>query len=342
MNKKRVIFFGSGDFPRKTFEHLIASMKYLDNCPYEIVGLVTSHDKCEDKGKTLTEMAAEYNIVTCVCKDCNEDFVYEWCNDKRPDIFVVISFKKIPQRLLELVNGNAFNVHASLLPLLRGANPIRWAIRNEMTETGLTAIELSEKIDCGNILQNTVIAISKDDNYGSLKEKMADKCADFTDFVLRKYYVYNGQKPSVSQSNCGVGNPIFTAPKLSAGYYHIRYMEDLNVLLKSVAPYDGIRCRLVVSEKTPTIEMLIGYDYKTIEVYDCTIWGIHKAEQGEKTLIDVFPSHIMDSKYPTYIIDELQIQGKKRMPYDQFINGFKYLKNIKKDDGKYKVHIELY
>ena len=341
MIKKRVIFFGSGDFPRNTFEHLISSMKYLDNCPYEIVGLVTSHDKCEDNGKTLKEIAYSSDIQTATVKNCDDEELYSWCKLLNPDIFVVISFKKIPQRLLELVDGNAFNVHASLLPLLRGANPIRWAIRHGMTETGLSAIELSSKIDCGNIIQNVVIQIDNDDNYGSLKKKMAEKCASFTDLVLRKY-VYNAHKPSIAQSNCGLSGEIFFAPKLSIEYHHIRYMEDINTLLRSLAPYNGIKCRLIVSEKTPTMDMLIGYYHKPIESYDCTIWGIHKAEKGEKSLIDIFHRNIMNINFTKYIVDELQIQGKKKMSYDQFINGFKYLKNVKKDGNKYKVHIELY
>ena len=118
MNKKRVIFFGSGDFPRNTFEHLISSMKYLNNCPYEVVGLVTSHDKCEDNGKTLKEIASGSDIQIATVKNCDDEELYSWCKLLNPDIFVVISFKKIPKRLLELVDGNAFNVHASLLPLL--------------------------------------------------------------------------------------------------------------------------------------------------------------------------------------------------------------------------------
>lgn len=341
MNKKRVIFFGSGDFPRETFEFLITSMKYTDCCPYEIVGLATSHDKCEDNGKTLKEIASGSDIQIATVKNCDDEELYSWCKLLNPDIFVVISFKKIPQKLLDLVNGNAFNVHASLLPLLRGSNPIRWAIRHGMTETGLTAIELSNKIDCGNIIKNIVIPIDKEDNYGSLKKKMSEKCASFTDYVLR-LYVHNGYKPNIVQSNCGLCGEIFTAPKLYLEYYHIRYMEDLNTVLRSVLPYNGVRCSLVVTEKKTTTEKLIGYWYKTIEIYDCTIWGVHKAKQGEKTLIDIFHSDIMDRTYPTYIVDELQIQGKKRMTYNQFINGFKYLKNYKRDNEQYKVHIELY
>ena len=342
MNKKRIIFFGSGDFPRETFEHLIVSMKYLDNCPYEVVGLVTSHDKCEDKGKTLKEVAEEEKIPIAVVKNCDDDELYNWCKDLQSDIFVVISFKKIPQRLLELVNGNAFNVHASILPFLRGSNPIRWAIRHEMSETGLTAIELNDKIDTGNILHNVIVPIDRNDNYGSLKEKLAHNCASFTDFVIRKYYAFNEARPSIAQTNCGIINPLFYAPKLNINYHHIEHSEDLKTVLRSLAPYDGLRCRLVVTQKRPTTQLLIGYWYEPIKTYDCTIWGVHKAAQGEKTLIEIFHSNIMDRIYPTYIVDELQIQGKKRMSYSQFINGFKYLKNVKKDNEEYKVRIEIY
>lgn len=341
MGRKRVIFFGSGDFPRKTFEHLISSMKYLDDCPYEIVGLVTSHDKCEDNGDKLAHIASESDILVAVCKDCNDEGLYDWCKDLNPDIFVVISFKKIPQKLLDLVNGNAFNVHASLLPLLRGANPIRWAIRYGMTETGLTAIELSNKIDCGNILQNAVIPIDKDDNYGSLKEKMADKCASFTDLVLRKYYVFDTPKPSIAQSDCGTRNQLFYAPKLNLEYFATNGYEDLGTILKSVAPYDGIRCRLTVYEKCPTTQMKIGFSWRFLTSTKCIIWKMHKAEQGEKMPIEMWSRGLVP--YQSYIVDEIQIDGKKRMSFESFMNGYKYLKKVKgQENNRYKVSLDFY
>lgn len=334
MIKKRILFFGSGDFPRETFTDLIER-----DWEYEIVGLVTSFDKCEDKGKTLRDIATENNIPFVTVKDCNDIVLEEWCKSLNPDMFIVISFKKISNNLLTIVDNRAFNVHASMLPLLRGSNPIRWAIRQKFTETGLTAIELSDKIDNGRILDNVCIPISEDDNYGTLKSKLAAKCSVFTVQVLKKYEVYT----PVQQTNCGSKLSIFNAPKLSCSYFKIGIGEDVETVLRSILPYNGIKCTLSVSEKQSSSNFLIGYSYTPIEHIDCTIWALHKTKKGESSKIPIFD--MMTFSAINYIIDEIQIEGKKRMPIDDFINGFKYLKPLKEDKGlrdkKYRVYIEL-
>lgn len=334
MTKKRILFFGSGDFPRETFTDLIER-----DWEYEVVGLVTSFDKCEDKGKTLREIATEHNIPFVAVKDCNGSVLEKWCKSLNPDIFVVISFKKIPSNLLSVVNNKAFNIHASLLPLLRGSNPIRWAIRYKLNETGLTAIELNDKIDSGRILDNVKFAISTEDNYGTLKSKLAVLCSSFTVQVLKNYDTY---KP-IQQSDCGCTLPIFKAPKLGKSYFKMGVVEDMGAVLRSVLPYNGIKCTICVSEKRSSSRYLIGYSYCPIEFFDCTIWAAHKAKEGESSKIPIID--MMKFVTTKYVIDEIQIEGKKRMPIDDFVNGFKYLKPLKEDKGlinkKYKVYIEL-
>lgn len=339
MDKKRIIFFGSGDFPRETFEQLT----HLQYENYEVVGLVTSHDKCEDEGKTLKEIAYERNIPYIVVKDCNDENLEEWCKNLSPDIFIVISFKKIPNNILSIVGEkNAFNIHASLLPFLRGANPIRWAIRHKFTKTGLTAIELSDKIDCGNIIANMSVGILEDDNYGSLKKRLASVCPILVFDVLDDYYVKGNKFPNIVQYDCGgFYSNICKAPKLNSNYYSLAMYEDLSTVLRSLLPYNGLKCTLCIDVRVPTTERLIGFKYKLIKTYSCTLWGAHKCIDGEEPNIEIYGWTGKQS----YSVDEIQIEGKKRMSFDDFKNGFKYLKPIKEDKGlkfkKYVVYIKL-
>lgn len=325
MDNKRIIFFGSGDFPRETFLKLINNQG-----EYQIVGLVTSYDKCEDGGKTLKECAEENNIPTIAIRSCEGEELKEWCKSLRPNMFIVISFKKLPRTLLSLVNGRSFNVHASTLPFLKGANPIRWAIRYGMTSTGLTAIELCDKIDCGRIIDNTIVSISEDDNYGTLKNKLSERCALFTYLVMQTFEMHR----PILQCTCGLNLGVLNAPKMDSSYFKINENEELTSVLKSVLPYNGIKCKLVVSKKTFNLDYLRDADEKVKE-YGCTIWGLHKGIDEKPTI------RISQPLFQDYIVDEIQIEGKKRMSTQEFVNGFKYTKKGEKKESDYFVTIEL-
>lgn len=336
---QRIIFFGSGDFPRETFLTLIKTQSVST---HKVVGLVTSYDKCEDGGKTLKECAEKNDVPYITVKSCDDDKLREWCRQLEPTLFIVISFKKLPRELLSIVYGRAFNVHASILPFLKGANPIRWAIRNKMTSTGLTAITLSDEIDCGRIIDNTVVKIDKDDTYGTLKMKLSTVCGNFTHLVMDLF----GDYSPIEQCDCGLSLKYFKAPKMNNSYFEIGYEEDLRDVLKSVLPYNGIKCKLVVREKVSDFRYVCGYSYKRIEEYDCTIWNLHYSDDISEQIITIdntYPTLQIKHELDNFIIDEIQIAGKKRMNVKDFVNGFKYTKKCKQnEDHKYKVSIELY
>lgn len=334
---ERIIFFGSGDFPRETFLKLIETQGR-----HKILGLVTSYDKCEDGGKTLKECAEENNIPYITVKSCDDERLSSWCKDLEPTMFIVISFKKIPKELMCIVNGRAFNVHASILPFLKGSNPIRWAIRNKMTSTGLTAIELSDNIDCGRIIYSIIIKIDKEDTYGSLKKKLSNECYLFTRFVMEGLSDFS----PIVQCDCGLCLKCFKAPKMNNKYFEIGYEEDLITVLKSVLPYNGIKCKLVVREKVSDFRYVNGYCYKKVDEFDCTIWALHYSEDINEQMIsfrNTYPPLQEKNHLDKFIIDEIQIAGKKRMSVEDFVNGFKYTKKCKaNEEHKYEVNIELY
>lgn len=333
---ERIIFFGSGDFPREAFLKLIETQGR-----HKLVGLVTSYDKCEDSGRTLRECAEDNNIPYITVQSCDDERLNLWCKELEPTMFIVISFKKIPIELKRIVNGRAFNVHASVLPFLKGANPIRWAIRNKMTSTGLTAIELSDNIDCGRIIDNTIIKIDKDDTYGTLKKKLSHTCAKFTYNVMDGFSDYS----PILQCDCGLNLRQFKSPKMNNSYFEIGYQEDLRDVLKSVLPYNGIKCKLVVKEKVSDYRYMRGYSYKLVKILDCTLWSLHCSDNINEQIIPIERTNpILQEKRPlnNFIADEIQIAGKKKMSVKDFVNGFKYTKKCKEnEEHKYKVNIEL-
>jgi methionyl-tRNA formyltransferase len=91
------------------------------------------------------------------------------------DLFVVVAYGRIlPQSLLDMPRLGAYNVHASLLPQLRGAAPIQWAIIRGESETGVSIMRMEAGLDTGPVAATRRIAIADDDTTGTLSVKLAD------------------------------------------------------------------------------------------------------------------------------------------------------------------------
>ena len=160
-----VVFFSSGDFGIPTLKALIENEKY------NVKGVVTSNDKAVYNDKRIADIADANGIPCCI--PSNDDELYYFLENIKDDksdfgnnlYYCVISYKKLSDRILSLVDGRAMNVHASILPFLRGAAPINWAIRLGFKETGLTAFKLSDKIDRGDIINSMFVNINDDETY---------------------------------------------------------------------------------------------------------------------------------------------------------------------------------
>ena len=323
MKKDRVVFFASGDFAIDTFEMLI-------NNGSNIVGLVTSNDKVKFHKETIAEIAYGLNIPTYTVKNNNleeDEFLYDWLKRVNGDIFCVISFKKLPQNIIKLAKKCAFNVHASLLPFLRGSAPINWAIRLDYKETGLTAFVLNDKIDCGDIIANHKVKIATGEKYTTLYKKLSDACVDFTDFVINDILQEpNWKKHLISQPTCNETNEhIHKATKINSKYFECHWKNFYGFEIKSlVDSVDdvGLPCTINVEDNEHNITK-----------YPIKIYDVEVLDEEEE---DMFVTLKSDGK--TYIklytlygsscvaIKKIQLVGKKVMDVETFLNGFRYFR----------------
>ena len=161
MTKDRVVFFANGDFAIDTFETLV-------NNGSNIVGLVTcANDKVRFHKKTIKQVAEELRVPYYMIKGekFEEDaFFIDWLKRMDADIFCVISFKKLPKEIIKLAKKCAFNVHASLLPKLRGGAPINRALMENYKCTGITIMYMDTKMDNGDIIEQEKLDITDEDN----------------------------------------------------------------------------------------------------------------------------------------------------------------------------------
>lgn len=89
------------------------------------------------------------------------------------DILVVVAFRILPTKVLEIPPRGAINLHASILPKYRGAAPVNWALINGDKETGVTVFQIKPKVDTGDILLQRRVNIQPDDTVGSLSERLS-------------------------------------------------------------------------------------------------------------------------------------------------------------------------
>ena len=155
-------------------------LKQLLTDGYDVVGVVTQPDRPKGRKKEVTPPpvkveALKYAIpVLQPNKIKNEDELQEVLALK-PDLIVTAAFGQIlPQKLLEAPEYGCINVHASLLPELRGGAPIHYAILQGKKKTGITIMYMAERLDAGDILTQAEVIIEEHDNVGTLHNKLSE------------------------------------------------------------------------------------------------------------------------------------------------------------------------
>ena len=154
-------------------------LKYLaQDDSINVKGVITQPDKAGKRGKKLNDspvslMANSYDLdLFKPLKLNNKDFK-EKIKILKVDFLIVVAYGKIlPKWLLELPSVSSINIHFSLLPKYRGASPIQSALLNGDKETGITFIEMSEKLDSGNIISTEKTKIFMDDNKVKLETRL--------------------------------------------------------------------------------------------------------------------------------------------------------------------------
>lgn len=172
MDKKdlKIVFLGTPEFAVESLDLLVTQ-------GYNIVGVVTATDKPAGRGHKMLGSAVKQYAVAHGLKVLqpeklkNPEFLAELAS-LNADLFIVIAFRMLPREVWQMPRLGTFNLHASLLPLYRGAAPINRAVMNGETVTGVTTFFLKHEIDTGDIIDRESIEITDDDNAGSVHDKL--------------------------------------------------------------------------------------------------------------------------------------------------------------------------
>lgn len=173
----RIIFMGTPDFS-------VPCLKALVNSKHQVVGVFTQPDKPKGRGYELAPppvkvCALENNLNVYQPKSMRDGEALEIINLLNADLIIVVAFGKIlPKEVLESVKYGCINIHASLLPKLRGAAPIQWSILNGDSETGVTSMQMDVGLDTGDMLIKKVVKITDEMNAGELFDRLSELGAE--------------------------------------------------------------------------------------------------------------------------------------------------------------------
>ncbi len=295
-----LVFCGTPQFAVPTLEHLVAA--------FHVHLVVTQPDRPKGRGLELVpspvkQSAQELNLpITQPNKIKNNEDFHVQLTALKPDAIIVVGYGRlIPQWMLDLPPLGNINLHASLLPKYRGAAPVQWAIANGESGTGVTTMRLDAGLDTGDILLQRESPILPDDSSETLSPRLAALGADLV---------------------------IETLHGLQQGSIHPRPQDRTRatlapILKKEDGQMDFSRPAAEILNRIRGFQPWPGA-YTAFRGRNLHVW---KAKPAEHSLPPA-ELHVVGDRllagcahHTAIELVEVQVEGKKRMPARDFVNG---------------------
>lgn len=303
----RIIFMGTPDFA-------VASLDALVQHGYDVVAVITAPDKPAGRGLQLQQSAVKQYAVSKQIpvlqpeKLKNPAFLEE-LRVYQADLQVVVAFRMLPEVVWNMPPLGTINVHASLLPQYRGAAPINWAIINGENESGVTTFKLQHEIDTGNILYSAKVTIRNDETAGELHDELMHAGADV--LIKTVAALAEGGIEGVIQNNIPA-HELKHAPKIFKDDCRINWempVEQVYNLIRGLSPYPTAFTTL--QGKTLKIFKAV----KETAAHAQTPGSVHTDQK----------TYLQFAAAGGYIrVEELQLEGKKKMGVVEFLRGFRF------------------
>lgn len=300
MNKLKIVFMGTPEFSVEVLNKLI------DN--YDVIGVVTQPDKevgrnHEIKFSPVKEVALKNDIR--VFQPTNIKKEYQGIIKLEPDMIVTCAYGQIiPKELLDLPKYGCINVHASLLPKLRGGAPIHKAIINNYPRTGVTIMYMVEKMDAGDIISQIETIIDKDDTVGTLHDRLSKLGANLLIETIPK--IISGNITPVKQDE----KEVTYAWNITREEEHIDFSKstiDIYNQIRGLNPWPGAYATL---------------DDKIVKIYSSRISDSFFTTRSDGEIGKIYSDGIgVSTKDGEIIITELQFAGKRKMTVKEYLNG---------------------
>jgi methionyl-tRNA formyltransferase len=302
--RPKLIFMGTPEFAVPTLQALI-------DAGHQVLSVVTQPDKPKGRGRKLEappvkKLAQSHGVEVLQPEKASYDRFCDIIRRREPDLIVVVAFGQILKKmLLTIPKWGVINIHASLLPKLRGAAPIQWAILNDEAMTGLTVMQMDEGMDTGPILYQEEVAILENETSGQLHDRLAWMAGKFLVRCL-KHMAEN--QISCKPQDHGAAS---YAPKIERGLCLVNWTQSARrvaALIRGLDPRPGAYT-LLHGEELKLFSAVVKEEDGAI-LSPGRVSGLN----GDLLVVETGQGRVG--------IRELQYPGKKRLFADEFIRGF--------------------
>jgi len=310
----KVVFMGTPQFA-------VSSLDAICNSRHTATAVVTVPDKPAGRGRNLRASAVkmfaeERSIPVFQPEKLSDPLFIDQLRQFNPDVFVVVAFRMLPALVWQIPKLGTFNLHASLLPQYRGAAPINRAIMNGEQISGVTTFFIDHQIDTGRIILQEPLSIGPDENAGDLHDRMMVSGAIL---VVRTLDLIAEGKANPMPQETPPGVILHPAPKIFREETTIDWglpASDIHNKIRGLSPAPAA----VVSLSHPDKGMI------NIRLFRSHLLPCH-LNPGSPT-----PTLLTDDRSYLHIslpdailsIDEVQLEGRKRMPVSDFLRGFQF------------------
>lgn len=299
----KTVFMGTPDFAA-------VILKALAESRHQVMFAVTQPDKARNRGKKIQytpvkELALKKGIdVLQPEKVRGNEELFNILKNCSPDIIVVAAYGQIlPKEILELPKYGCINVHASLLPKLRGAAPIQRAILEGDRTTGVTIMQMAEGLDTGDMLLKESVEIGRM-NYSQLHDRLAEIGSRL---LLETLDMIEEGRVHPEKQDDSISTYAYMISKQDGKISFEKSPEEIERLIRGFDPWPGAFC---------------SYEDMTMKLW--------KAEPLEETTEGIKPGTVISADERgikiacggrAIMVTEIQVPGKKRVEVKEYLKG---------------------
>lgn len=301
---QKIVFFGTPGFA-------VASLEALVTAGFPVAAVVTAPDKPSGRGlqmhtTAVKDYAVTHNIPVLQPEKLRDPAFIDALQQINADVHVVVAFRMLPEIVWNMPPLGTINVHGSLLPQYRGAAPINWAIINGEKETGVTTFKLKHEIDTGNLLLSASTPILEDDTAGTVHDRLMQLGGEVLVATIKGLFEGTIEEKPQSENS----GTLKHAPKIFKDDMRIDWTKDrqsVRNFVRGLAPYPTAFCSL---------------QGKNLKVFSVSVF--ESAKDAPISTICVEGNHLIVRAADGWLsIDDLQLEGKKRMDAAAFLRGYK-------------------
>lgn len=304
MRDLRIIFMGTPEFA-------VPSLQILLEHGFNVVAVVTATDKPGGRGRKelletpVKKFARAHDIPVLQPTNLKAPAFIEELKALQANLQIVVAFRMLPEVVWSMPEFGTFNLHGSLLPQYRGAAPINWAIIRGEKQTGVTTFFITHEIDTGTVIYQEALPIGAEETAGELHDRMATLGAQL---VLRTAQAISLETaPAIPQDHSRASY----APKIFHETCQIAFdqsTEQVHNFIRGLSPYPGA---------------WMQYQDQELKILKASPEYAPPTAPPGTLLTDQKTYAKITTRDGAIFLEELQLQGRRRMAIRDFLNGFK-------------------